>query len=246
MPCAAQNPATAEKGAHLFLEKCSLCHSVGGGDLAGPDLIRATQWPAGQVRVAVHRMEDNVGPLTVDEVEALVALLKNPSVKELIAAAESPQVSAKTVEIERGSPQIGRRLFFGNDRFANGGTACFACHAVGGRGGNLAADLTLVRARLGQSALLAVATQPAFPLMKAAYSKRPITEQEAFHLDAFLKESGTTAKAGAQLPEGTDTLHGAAAGVAVFVLAGVGLILRTRRAGVRSRMVRGAIRREGD
>ncbi len=37
IPCVAQSGAGADKGAKLYVEKCSLCRSVGGGDLAGPD-----------------------------------------------------------------------------------------------------------------------------------------------------------------------------------------------------------------
>jgi len=235
---AASASLAADKGAQLFLEKCSPCHSVGGGDLAGPDLIAATQWPPGDVRAAIHRMEENVGTLHVDEVEALVALLKNPAVKDLIAAAETTQTAAAPAEIERGSAEAGQRLFFGQQKLANGGAPCFACHAAGGQGGNLAADLTLVYARISQAGLVATTQQPAFPLMKSAYAARPITEQEAFDLSAFLKQSGANVKPGTERPERTGVLHGTAAGVAALVLAGLGLVLRTRRAGVRSRMVR--------
>jgi mono/diheme cytochrome c family protein len=219
IPCLAQ-----DRGAQIFVEKCSPCHSVGGGDLAGPDLIRAARLSSTDVRAALHRMEDNVGPLSADDVEALLSFLKSPRIKQLIGAAP-----AATEEPERGSPATGRRLFYGDARFANGGSPCFACHTVGGRGGNLAVDLTLAHTRMTRSAVVAATAQPAFPLMKAAYARHAITEQESFDLAAFLKEAGAAAKPGAQPRERAGVVQGAAAGAAAVVLAGVGLIRRTRR-----------------
>ena len=232
IPCLA-----LDHGGQLFVEKCSPCHSVGGGDLAGPDLIRATRLSTGAVRTAVHRMEENVGSLPVDDVEALVALLKNPRAQQVVAAAQNPPLPVKVAEeVERGSSKTGRRLFYGDARFKNGGSPCFACHSAGGRGGNLAVDLTLAHTRMTRSAIVSATAQPAFPLMKAAYTNHAITEQESFDLATFLKESGAAAKPGAQPQERGGVVHGVAAGAAAVVLAGVGLILRTRRAGVRARL----------
>jgi hypothetical protein len=233
IPCVAQGGAGADRGAQLFAEKCSPCHSVGGGDLAGPDLIRAARLSPTDVRAAVQRMQDNVGSLPAGDVDALVALLKSPRIRQLTGSAP-PAVE----EVERGSSKTGRRLFYGDARLANGGSPCFACHAVGGRGGSLAVDLTLAHTRMTRSAVVSATAQPAFPLMKAAYARHAITEQESFDLAAFLKESGAAAKPGPQPKERAGIVQGAAAGAAAVVLAGVGLILRTRRAGVRSRMVR--------
>lgn len=237
-PCAAQGGAGADRGAKVFVEKCSPCHTVGGGDQAGPDLVVASRRTPDAVRAAVHRMEDNVGSLPVDDVEALVSLLKSPESKRLIAAAENPPAAPK-VEVARGSAANGKRLFYGEAHFANGGTPCFACHTFAGRGGNLAADLTLVQTRLNEAVLVSTARQPAFPLMKAAYAAHAVTEPESLDLAAFLGQSQTAAPR-----ERTGIVHGAAAGAAAIVLAGVGLILRTRRSGVRSRLVRGARRGE--
>lgn len=233
----AQSDTGAERGARLFVDKCSICHSVGGGDLAGPDLIRAAQLPDADVRAAVHRMEANVGSLPVGDVEALVALLKSPAIKTLIAAAQNPPLAAAVVEeVERGSTQMerlsaltGRSLFYGDARFRNGGSPCFACHTVGGRGGNLAADLTLAHTRLTRAAIVSATAQPAFPLMKAAYANHAVTEQESFDLAAFLKDASATARPGAQPKERVGLVHGVAAGAVIVVLAGVGLMRRTRR-----------------
>ena len=34
-----EEQASAEAGAKIYVDKCSACHTVGGGDLAGPDLV---------------------------------------------------------------------------------------------------------------------------------------------------------------------------------------------------------------
>lgn len=231
MPLRAQDAST--RGAKLFTDKCSACHSIGGGDLAGPDLIRTTRLSPPELHAALVRMQDNVGPLPAAEMEAFVALLRNPQAKQLVAAAQAP---APVQEVERGNVEIGRALFYGDIRFTNGGAPCFGCHTVGGRGGNLAKDLTLAHTRMNRAAIVSATAQPAFPLMKAAYTKHAITEEESFDLAAFLKESGAAAKPGAQPKERVGVVHGAAAGAALVALAGIGLILRTRRAGVRSRL----------
>lgn len=221
IPSFAQN---ADRGARLFVEKCTACHSVGGGDLAGPDLVRAALLPPDDARAAVQRMEANVGPLSGDDVEALAVFLRSPRIHELIAIAQAPQQ-----EVERGSAATGRRLFYGVAHFRNGGSPCFACHTVGSRGGNLAVDLTLAHTRMSRAAIVSATAQPAFPLMKAAYANHAVTEQESFDLAAFLKEAGAAARPGAQPPERAGVVHGAAAGAVLIVLAGVGLVLRRRR-----------------
>ena len=230
-------PASAT-GAKLFLEVCAGCHSIGGGDQAGPDLIAAARLPRENLRTTVKRMEENAGPLKPEQIEALVDLLKDPDVKVRIAAASAPAIEMSP-ERKAASASTGRRLFFGEAPLANRGSPCFACHSVAGRGGNLAVDLTGVHARRGEAALLSTTEKPAFPLMKAAYAGRPVTSQEAYHLAAFFEESAAKIPAGATPPaERTGALHGAATGLAVVVLAAVALVSRSRRGGVRSRMVR--------
>lgn len=204
---AAASPAAT--GPALFEERCAPCHTIGGGDQAGPDLAGAKRFPREQLRAAVKRMEINVGPLTTADVDALVGFLANAAPQRVAAAKPEPP---------RGDPANGRRLFFGAKPFANGGTPCFACHAVGGDGGNLAAALTGAKANV-----VAVATQPAFPLMKAAYARHAVTDAEALDVAAFVAE----AKGGGR--ERPGVVHGMAAGIAVLAFAAVGLIVKRRR-----------------
>lgn len=225
----------------LFHEACESCHTVGGGEAAGPDLIASTKWPHDELRAAVERMQENTGPLTAEQIDALVALLQKPDVKEILAA--PPAAATSTPEappLPKGNASTGERLFFGTTPLANGGSPCFACHAVNGRGGNLSRDLTLVASRLGESPLITITEHPGFPLMRAAYLNRPVTAEEARDVVAFLQQS---ARAGTATPTNPIAVHATAGGLAILALAAVGLAARARRAGARARMIRIARRR---
>ena len=225
-----------DPAAQLFSESCSACHTIGQGAGVGPDLLASTQWPKEPLRIAVKRMEDNVGPLTDAQVDGLVELLKAADVKQRLAALEQPAAEQPAPQ-PLGSEANGRRLFFGEQPLANGGTPCFACHAVRSRGGNLAADLTAVHARLGPVALVSAAAKPPYPTMKAAYAQHPVTPEEALDLAAFL---GSFAKGppAQPLPEPALPLQIGALSFAGVILGAVALLFRSRRAGVRSRLVR--------
>jgi mono/diheme cytochrome c family protein len=213
------SPSVApHEDAKVFEENCGACHSIGGGDGAGPDLIRVKSWPADDVRKAVIRMQENSGPLTGDQIDELVEFLRKDDGAQMAEVEIAPEQKA-------ASAAIGKKLFYGETPLANRGTPCFGCHAVAGRGGNLAIDLTNVHARRGEAALVAATEKPAFPLMKGAYVRQPLTKQEAWHLAAFFKESAKAQPA--KDPAGA--VHGAGAGVAFIVLAGVALIFRPRR-----------------
>ncbi|HUJ12693.1 MAG TPA: c-type cytochrome [Thermoanaerobaculia bacterium] len=224
------------EGAKIFNDLCTACHTIGGGALAGPDLATVANRSHDDLAKALKRMEDNVGPLEAGQTEALIALLKSPDAKAQIAALGNPAPAVEiSPEQKAASATTGRRLFYGERRFTNGGTPCFGCHAAGGRGGNLAVDLTDIRSKRGEAALVATAANPPFPLMRAIYGAHPVTTQEAWHLLAFLEESAQ-GPAMAR-PEPTTSRDGVAAGLTLVVLGGVALTLRSRRAGARSRMV---------
>jgi mono/diheme cytochrome c family protein len=236
--------AQSDPAATLFLEQCAACHTVGVANSEGLDLLTATQMPGEELREAVARMEANVGPMTDETVNAFVALLKSPDVVARLKTAATPPVATAIAAEKRGSATRGRALFMGEQPLANHGLACFACHTVDGRGGNLASDLTTIHARRGANAVVSAAETPLFPLMKAAYAKKAVTTAEAVDIATWLEETsakvppGTTSR-----PENLTAIRSTAAGTIFIVLGGAALILRTRRAGTRSRMVRDSSRR---
>ncbi|HUP43059.1 MAG TPA: hypothetical protein VM599_07605, partial [Thermoanaerobaculia bacterium] len=152
--------------ADFYLSRCAGCHTIGEGELSGPDLLPSTGWPAPDLAKAVERMEKNVGPMTGDEVAFLVELLQDSEVKPRLSAARERQVMEMAATLEPASPAAGEALFHGGRALANGGVACSACHRAGGpgrvRGGTLAADLTDAATRLGEQALISAAENPGF------------------------------------------------------------------------------------
>ncbi|MGZ8868818.1 MAG: hypothetical protein ACXW2P_10775, partial [Thermoanaerobaculia bacterium] len=148
--------AQSDPAATFFLDKCAACHTVAVENSESLDLGLAAQLPAEQLHEAVERMEDNVGPMTDEEVNALVALLKSPDVKARLESAATQPVEATIAEEAKGSAARGRELFYGTQPLANRGLPCYSCHTVDGRGGSLASDLTTVHVRRGAKAVLGI------------------------------------------------------------------------------------------
>ena len=86
---------------------------------------------------------------------------------------------------------LGRKLFTGEKRLVGSGPACISCHHVKNNkiigGGLLAKDLTGAFTRLNQTGITAMLTTPPFPVMKEAYSRGPVTDDEAYYMASFLK-----------------------------------------------------------
>jgi hypothetical protein len=182
------------------------------------------QRPRAEVEKAVRRMQDNTGPLPDEQIAALVDFLMQPDAKARIAALDNPPPVEIAPEQKAASVDAGRRLFYGDDTFANRGVPCAGCHTVAGRGGSLAADLTSAYERRGEAALLAAAQQPAFPLMKAAYATHPLTRQEAYHLVAFFQKPP-------QQHATTAVVHRVAGAITFVTLGGIALLARRNRRG---------------
>jgi cytochrome c2 len=237
--------------ADSYLSRCAGCHTIGEGELSGPDLAPSTGWPAADLAKAVERMEKNVGPMTGEQVASLVELLKSEDVKARLSAARERQVAEMAATLEPPSPAVGEALFHGGRAFAHGGVACSACHRAGPpgrvRGGTLAADLTDAATRLGEQALVSAAEKPGFPLMRASYASRPVTRQEAIHLAAYLaevdEESGDGRAATAAAPNTAAWIGWGGTGAAALFLAAMVLLYRGRNRGVRARLVRRANQR---
>ena len=222
-----------DSAAELYVTRCTGCHTIGRGALSGPDLLPSIAWPPDQLRPAVARMESKVGALSAEDVEVLVEFLKEPDVRARIEREQERIAERWSASLEPASAEHGRRLFDGREPLQNGGMPCIACHrAVGAGGGTLGTDLTGVFGRMGEAGLRSACTNAAFPLMDAAYSERPVTEQEAVHLTAFFEAlEGQDADSG-EAPVGMAALVLAAAAVV-----GLRLALRGHHRGSRAQLV---------
>lgn len=246
---AAPEPAAPEpdQTADFFLSRCAGCHTIGDGVLTGPDLQPSAQWPAADLTKAVERMEKNVGPMSGEQVAALVELLQDATVKQRLSQARERQVEEMAATLEPASPARGRALFHGAAPLRNGGVACFACHSAGQGGGTLAVALNDAGERLGEQALTSAAETPGFPLMRAAYAEHPVTRQEAVHVAAYLmqlsRQQAVAETSAATVPAGGAPVGVWGTGAAVLFLLAMMALYRGRVRGVRAALVREATRR---
>jgi len=196
----------ADQGQQIFTQKCSGCHTVGGGTLVGPDLkgvttLRDRQWlhefildPNSKFDsgdpVATQLLADfnnirmpNLG-LKSSDVDAILTYLEG--------ATGAPQ-STPAVNTGAGNPAVGEQIFTGQVALTNGGTPCIGCHTVGGTGslggGALGPDLSKVMTRLGNPGLTAALTNVNFPTMVGIFGKKPLTPQEVTDLVAFFGQA---------------------------------------------------------
>jgi cytochrome c2 len=244
----------ADQGQQTFQTLCAACHTIGGGRLVGPDLQgvaerRSEQWfidfvqrsqelvQAGDAdAVAVfeeyNRFPMPDQPLSDDEVRGVLAYIGSFAATEAAGTetAAPPIVPAATDE----QVVLGRDLFQGMARLANGGPPCMSCHDVRSEGvvggGALAIGLTDAVTRLTLPGVGAILRNPPFPVMQRAYADRPLTDPEVEALVGFLERA-----------DAEQELHQARAYGMQFLLAGVvgsvillglyALIWRRRRKG---------------
>lgn len=229
---AAQDPAP-DVGAQVFSQKCIGCHTIGGGMLAGPDLLGMIERPRADVETAVERMSKSVGPMTPEEVQVLTDLLMAEDAAARVQGEQERAILTATAALEPADAAAGKALFHGARPFASGAVACAACHRAEGRGGNLAVPLEDSFARLGHASLASVCEQPAFPAMRAAYAKKPVSKQETLHLVKYLESLPAE-----PAPAGAVPVGWAGSLLAVGALAGVGFAYRRRPGGtVRRRLI---------
>lgn len=136
-------------------------------------------------------------PLSEQQVRGVLEYIRAQSTPQAAAAempANAPLAAAAPAIEEQASEEdilLGQDLFQGVIRLANDGPACNACHevrhdAVIG-GGILARELTAVFSRMGGAGVKAILGQAPFPVMRAAYRDKPLTEKEIAALVAFLE-----------------------------------------------------------
>ena len=200
-------PPNQTDGEALFTAKgCPACHTIGGGDLVGPDLAgvterRTEEWltnwltapdqmltsdPDAQAMLAKYNNVPmpNLG-LTPDEVAALIAYMGGGAT-----------TGGATAELPAGDATSGKAYFVGDKRFENGGPQCMSCHSVAGLGslggGNLGPDLTTSGFVQSDVAFASFMGAPSTQTMGAIWANTPLTAQEQADLYAFLSKASVT------------------------------------------------------
>lgn len=245
---------TAGEGETLFQQKCIACHTIGGGDLVGPDLAGVTgrrdnawlsQWILAPDKVLaagdptateLYQKYKNIPMpnlgLTESEVAALIAYLASPGAK----SAPTP-----AAPLAAGDAIQGRAFFTGASRLQNGGPPCMTCHSIAGLGvlggGALGPDLTNAYGKYGGDVGLAnfLATVPTVT-MNAVWNSHPLTLVEQDDLRAFLQQASIAQNP----PQMVWQLALIATAGTILLLLAAGFIWRKRLVSVRRTMVQRA------
>ena len=208
-----------ETGKQMFQQSCAACHSIGGGQLVGPDLAgvndkRPEDWLLKYIKssqtlvksgdktaVALFEQFNKIPmpdqALSDDQIKKVLAHIKDTGGSPAAgkqAAAPSAQVAKESAAVATlDEIQRGQDLFEGKLRFANGGPSCNACHHVTSDallgGGVLASELTLVFSRMGKQGISAMLGSAPFPVMQAAYAGKALSENEIGALVGFLQHA---------------------------------------------------------
>ena len=196
------------QGQEIFQTSCSVCHTIGGGRLVGPDLQgvgdrRSEEWIIRFVQhsqqlvaagdpdaVAIFNEFNQIPmpdqPLSDEQIRAIIAYTG-------AGTSAAPAQPAAVQEATEEQVLLGQNLFQGTTRFVNGGPTCNSCHEVTNDavigGGVLARELTTVFSRLGGPGVRAILGSPPFPVMQRAYEGKPLTDEEVAGLVGFLQRA---------------------------------------------------------
>ena len=212
--CSSLVPAQLQ-GEKIFSKSCASCHTIGMGDLVGPDLAnihtrRAKDWIT---RFIISPREvvnsgDSVAndlfkkyrlmmpdhQLSTTEINSILTYIETKS--SVSANNNSGPAVYGFISASRKDIEIGKNIFEGNIKLKNGGAACIWCHKITGpgifNGGLLAKDLTHVASRLGTEGIGAILTNPPFPAMADAFINKPLTKNEINYLLAFFSYTDNT------------------------------------------------------
>lgn len=254
---AAQSDPVAE-GEALFQSKCIGCHSIGQGDMVGPDLqgvttLRDPDWLVQWIMAPEDLINQN-DPIALEITAQYPVQMPNLGLSQTDAenvlayiAAQSGDGGAAAatpvpVELPPGDSARGKDLFTGQVRFTGGGPACMSCHTAAGigalGGGELGPDLTNVIGLYGDAGLASFLGNPSTQTMSVVWRDQPLTPQEVSDLHAFLDQASMSERPTSNVLQ---LLGLAIVGAAVvFLLAQ--LAWRGRLGGVRRRMVQGSRR----
>jgi len=257
----------AQETVDFFRDNCASCHTIGGGRLTGPDLKNVTQrkdraWLIQFLQspqAMIDRGDAYALKLKQESRDTVMPTINgmSPARAELLLSmieAESKLPKSRFAGLQisdrpftQQDVELGKELFMGRRKLANGGPACVTCHTLKGAdgfgGGRLGPELSKAYERLqGRKAMGAWLYAPATPTMNPTFRNAALkADQEILPLLALFE---STARAG-----GEDDLTGIAgffaAGfvVAVLCLGLFAVIWCARFRAVRDPLVESSARR---
>lgn len=244
-------PAAADfSPEEVWASRCGTCHTVGEGDDVGPDLLgiherRERDWLIDFIRSSAaliesgdetavalfeefgrQKMPDH--PYSRAQIEQLLDWIRDGGPED-----PGPTIRAASTATP-DERRLGRELFFGERRFAAGGAACAQCHSVDSSATltGLGGDLSRAYARFRDVELSYLLTAMETPLMVELYGHRPLTQEEAFCVKAFLADPGRAAASREPWPRRGLPWWIAVTGLSLAMVVGDGALHARRAHGV--------------
>jgi mono/diheme cytochrome c family protein len=221
-PASAEEPAkdAPAVGKHAGLDPykkyCASCHSIGGGKLVGPDLkglkerVPSKDWAIAFVRDPKSANDPYGAKVRAEFNDTMTAQGKPQGPLDDAAIGDiidfifqgGPGLAQKALrKATVADIAVGRDIFVGRQRLANGGPSCISCHSIAGigglGGGTLAStvgaknpDLTNAFNRNGgEAGLRAAMAAPQFLVMQQVFADKALTDEEIVAVTAFLADA---------------------------------------------------------
>ncbi len=202
-----------DDGKHIFNNKCSVCHTIGGGKLVGPDLQDVHKkynntWLKQFIlsSSSMIRQADEKALLIFNQYNKIIMPDHNLSDRQLVDLIQyivkaSDLLNMSTIDnvdtandkaLANDDVLLGKNLFLGYKSFKNAGPACLSCHNINlldsMSGGSLAVDLTKVFDRIGAKGIESIIKSSPFPAMNIAYNNYKLEENEVIAVRSFLQD----------------------------------------------------------
>jgi cytochrome c2 len=209
--------ANAQDAGDYFQQNCTMCHSVGGGRLIGPDLggvtkrkdrtwlVQFLQDPKAMIDSGdpyanqLHQDANGVvmptpsgmTPALADSILNYIEAGPNAAQSQVAGPQTKPMADPPFTDADIA---LGRRIFIGRQPLTNGGPACVSCHTIRSignlGGGRLGPDLTSEIDKLGgRRGAKAWLTSPPTTTMQAVFSKHALEPEEILPLLAAIDDA---------------------------------------------------------
>ncbi len=209
-----QEEVQAQDTPDYFRQNCLSCHTIGGGQLTGPDLKNLSKrqeraWLidfmmnpravidggdtyAKKIFEESRKLYMPTPPgITRERAEKLLDLIEAESQLEESQFRGLQISTAPFTDADRSS---GRAIFLGTQPLETGGAACISCHSMHDSpvlgGGRLGPDLTNIYERLkGRAALSAWLMAPGTETMQPIFKNHPMSSEEINSLAAYFEST---------------------------------------------------------